>query len=563
MLTHLYIRDFTIVTRLELSLGRGFTVLTGETGAGKSILIDALTFALGQRADSNVIRDGCQRAEIAASFDLAPEQDAAVWLSEHDLFGDRECMVRRILELDKPSKGFINGRPVPMQMLRELGERLVDVHGQHEHQSVLRRDGQRHILDDYAQLHETITVLERHYDTLRNQQVRRDTLTRQAADRAARVELLRYQTRELEALNLMAGEYSQLEEEHARLANGAELLVGVQGLAQMLYDDETQSVSQSVSHAVAKLEQLSQYDAKLGELASLVSDALIQVDEAASQLHQYADRLELDPQRFDWVDQRLGTLHDLARKHQVPPGELPALLQRLSDELHDLEDFDANLEKLEDGIKTAQKGYQDVAKTVTKKRRAAAARLSAVVTEQMQGLGMAGGEFAARLHSLPKDELSPTGRERVEFLVSANLGQPLRPMNRVASGGELSRISLALQVVVAETGRIPTLIFDEVDVGIGGKVAEIVGQKLRALGRSREVLCITHLAQVAAQGDQHLLASKHTNNAQTVTDVRQLSEEQRVGEIARMIGGLKISTQTLAHAQDMLARAVNGNRVSA
>ncbi|MFQ6021271.1 MAG: DNA repair protein RecN [Acidiferrobacterales bacterium] len=563
MLSYLYIRDFTIVEKLELVLEPGFTVLTGETGAGKSIVIDALSFALGERADSTVIRHGARRAEIVASFDLAIQQDAAIWLEAHDLFADQECVVRRVIDIDRPSKGFINGRPVPMQMLRDLGQHLIDIHGQHEHQSVLRRDGQRQILDDYAGLDEAVKRLTRHYQDFKSLQSRLETLRQQSADRTARLDLLGYQVQELEALGVTADEVTALEEEHARLANGAELLAGVQGITQALYDDDEGSVSQTLASAVNRLEQLCQYDARLGELIGLLNEASIQVDEAASQLHHYVERLELDPQRLRWIDQRLASFQDVARKHQVRPEELSQVLERLRTELHDLKDFDLNLAKLEEDIETERQAYMELAGKISRKRKAAAKKLSQSVTDDMQQLGMPGGCFEVRLDPLPRGEMSASGQERPEFLVSTNPGQPSRALNKVASGGELSRISLALQVVAARVARIPTLIFDEVDVGIGGRVAEIVGQQLRALGGSREVVCITHLAQVAALGDRHLLVSKTSQDASTRTQVRQLSGRERITEIARMIGGIKISQQTLDHAQDMLARASEPHHVPA
>ncbi len=557
MLQYLYIQDFTIVHKLELAFEPGLTVLTGETGAGKSILIDALALVLGSRADSGAIRHDCRRAEITASFTLKPKQDATRWLEQHDLFADQECMLRRIIETDKPSKGFINGRPVPMQMLHDLGEFLVDIHGQHEHQSLLKRGGQRQILDDYAGLDELVESLGGHYQELRSLETRLETLKRQTADRSARIELLRYQVQELKALDLKPDELPQLEEEHARLANGAELLEGAQTAVQALYDDDEGSAAQLLARVMNKLEALGQYDPRLGEITALLDEATIQIDEAAGRLHHYLDGLELDPNRLQWLDQRLASVHDLARKHKVRPEELPEVLERLNTELGDIEDFDVNLAKLEEGIRKERADYLRVAKDVSRKRKEAARRLARDVSNQMQDLGMPGGRFEVNLTALPNGELSPHGLERIEFMVSANPGLPVKPLNKVASGGELSRISLALQVVTASLGRIPTLIFDEVDVGIGGRVAEIVGQQLRALAKSRQVLCITHLAQVAALGDQHLQTSKRHQDGAALVEVQALSDDKRVQEIARMIGGIKISHQTLAHAEDMLTRATN------
>jgi DNA repair protein RecN (Recombination protein N) len=555
MLSQLFIRDFAIVKSLELALEPGFSVLTGETGAGKSILIDALALALGERADSGVIRHGAARAEVSASFALKPSSDAAKWLKAQDLFEDHECVVRRVVEADKPSKGYINGRPVPIQLLRELGELLVDLHGQHEHQSLLKRDAQRQILDDYAGHSDSVERLAVRYRELNALEQRLAALKRESADRSARIELLRYQVRELDALKLSAEEVPQLEEEYARLANGAELLEGVQQVVHAAYDDDENSIARALARVQGRLEALSRFDAKLGEIANLFNEATIQVDEAAAQLHGYLDSLELDPQRLTWLENRIGTIHDLSRKHKVRGEELPALAERLRTELADLENFDTNVARLEDDITAGRAAYHELAKEISRTRKGAAKKLADKVTARMQELGMPGGCFEVSLTPLPEGELAAYGLERVEFLVSANPGQPARPLSKVASGGELSRISLALQVETASLGRIPTLIFDEVDVGVGGRVAEIVGTQLRALGRARQVLCITHLAQVAALGHHHLAVAKRTKDGSTQTDVKLLEGTTRVKEIARMIGGIEISKQTLAHAEDMLSRA--------
>lgn len=555
MLSHLHISDFTIVQSLNLELRDGFVVLTGETGAGKSVVIDALSLVLGARAEAGVIRQGCERAEISASFTLKPDSDAALWLKENELFEDGECTVRRIIYTDKPTKGFINGRPVPMQMLRELGDRLVDIHGQHEHQSLLKRDAQRQILDSYCELDAEVGQIETLYREIQALEQRLTSLQTQSADRSARIELLQYQVQELEALALEENEIPKLEEEHTRLANGATLLGGVQSVALTLYDNEDGTVSQLVGHCVQKLESLSDHDPNLGEIASLLNEAVIQVDEAASQLHHYLDRLELDPARLQWLDQRIAAIHDLSRKHHVDQGELLNVLQRLKTELEDIEDFDVNLAKLEEERVQKLARYHELAERISEGRRSGGDRLAHTVTEHMQELGMPGGKFEISLAPLPEGELGAHGKERIEYLVSANPGQAPKPLTKVASGGELSRISLALQVVAAEIGKVPTLIFDEVDVGIGGRVAEIVGLQLSQLGKNRQVLCITHLAQVAAQGDSHLQVQKVTDGNSTSTTLQLLTAAERVSEIARMIGGVEISEQTLAHAEDMLSRA--------
>jgi DNA repair protein RecN (Recombination protein N) len=555
MLTQLYVRDFAIVRELSLAYEPGFTVLTGETGAGKSILIDALALVLGERADSEVVRHGCARAEVTAGFALKPSSSAAKWLKENDLFADQECVLRRVIETDKPSRGFINGRPVPIQMLRELGEHLVDIHGQHEHQSLLRRDAQRQILDDYAGLEDSVRALAGHYREMESLRERLATLRQQTADRDARVEWLTHQVRELDALALAADEIPALEEEHARLANGAELIEGVQSLAQAITEDEEAAVARQLARAINRLEALVRYDHKLGEIAALLNEASIQIHEAGSRLNHYLESLELDPSRLQAVERRLSTVHDLARKHKVKPEELPAVHERLRTELSEIENLDTSLGKLEADLGKAGALYMKTAREISRARQGAAKKLARAVTGEMQELGMPGGSFEVSVMPLPEGETSAHGLERIEFLVSANPGQPTRPLAKVASGGELSRISLALQVVLAGTGRIPTLIFDEVDVGIGGRVAEVVGRKLRALGESRQVLCITHLAQVAAQGAQHVQIRKQTEGKDTVAEAIPLTERERTLEIARMIGGVEISKQTLAHAKDMLTRA--------
>ncbi|MBI3545285.1 MAG: DNA repair protein RecN [Gammaproteobacteria bacterium] len=393
------------------------------------------------------------------------------------------------------------------------------------------------------------------YREMQSLRERLQTLQQQAADRDARIELLRYQVRELDALALTADEIPLLEEEHARLANSAELMEGTQAVIHAIAEDEEAAITQQLARAQSRLEALRHYDARLGEIADLLNEAAIQVDEAGSRLRHYLDGLDLDPSRLQAVETRLATVHDLARKHKIKPQELPATHVRLRQELSDIENIDTQRGNLEDNLKTISVAYFKTAKEISRRRESAAKKLARAVTDEMQELGMPGGSFHASLIALAENEASAYGLEQIEFLVSANPGQPARPLPKVASGGELSRISLALQVVVASTGRISTMIFDEVDVGIGGRVAEVVGRKLRALGAAHQVLCITHLAQVAAQGAQHVLVRKQAEGKVTVAEAVPLAERERTLEIARMIGGVEISKQTLAHAKDMLARA--------
>jgi DNA repair protein RecN (Recombination protein N) len=400
-----------------------------------------------------------------------------------------------------------------------------------------------------------VRTLTGHYREMESLRERLAALRQQTTDREARVEWLTHQVRELDALALAADEIPALEEEHARLANGAELIEGVQSLAQAITEDEEAAVARQLARAINRLEALVRYDHKLGEIAALLNEASIQIHEAGSRLNHYLESLELDPSRLQAVERRLSTVHDLARKHKVKPEELPAVHERLRTELSEIENLDTSLGKLEADLGKAGALYMKTAREISRARQGAAKKLARAVTGEMQELGMPGGSFEVSVMPLPEGETSAHGLERIEFLVSANPGQPTRPLAKVASGGELSRISLALQVVLAGTGRIPTLIFDEVDVGIGGRVAEVVGRKLRALGESRQVLCITHLAQVAAQGAQHVQIRKQTEGKDTVAEAIPLTERERTLEIARMIGGVEISKQTLAHAKDMLTRA--------
>lgn len=555
MLDYLFIRDFALIENLELAFAPGLTVVTGETGAGKSIMIDALACALGERADANAIRPNAARAEVSASFMLAHAPDARAWLKDHALDAEHECVVRRVVETDKGSKAFINGRPVPVQTLRELGELLVDIHGQHEHQSLLKRDVQRQLLDDYAGATSVTADVARYYDEVRALAERRTQAAERAAGREARLELLRHQARELDALDLKPGEIETIDAEHARQAAGAELLDGVQAAAHALYDDDERSVTRTLAQTTGRLEALARHDPKLAETTTLLAEAAIQITEAAARLHQYLDRLELDPQRLEWLDRRLAAIHDLARKHRTQPAELPALREHVRAELSAIEDADVTLAKLDDAMATARHAYQNAARELSALRVRGAQKLAREVTAQMQELGMPGGRFEAGLTPLPEGELSRHGQERVEFLVSANAGLPVKPLGRVASGGELSRVSLALQVVTARLGRVPTLIFDEVDVGVGGRVAEIVGLRLRALGDARQVLVITHLAQVAALGQQHLVATKRNEANGAAIAVYKLTDAERVQEIARMLGGVEIGATTVALASDMMSRA--------
>jgi DNA repair protein RecN (Recombination protein N) len=554
MLSHIHITDFAIVDVLELAFAPGMTALTGETGAGKSILVDALGLALGDRAGAEAIRHGADKAEISASFDIGALPAVRDWLQAHDLDAGGECQLRRVIGREGRSRAYINGRPAPVQQLQALGELLADIHGQHEHQSLLRRDVQRELLDACAEHADKLATLARLH---RAHKARREELERlrgAAQDRSARSELLRFHIRELEALDLAADELRQLEEEHRRLANAGRLLETCQRAVAALYEDEV-SATGLLGHAHGELQELLRVEPQLQTICDLLDGALIQAREASDALRDYVAGLDLDPARLDWIDQRLAGIQQLARKHRVRPEELPGLLVRSREELERIDHADEHFEALEKEIAALQRDYTAVALEVRAGRHHAARALGAKISAAMHELGMPGGRFEIAVEDLPPGELTAHGLDRIEFRVSANPGQPPLPLTRVASGGELSRISLAIQVIATHANGIPVLVFDEVDTGIGGAVAEVVGRQLRALGASRQVLCVTHLPQVAAQAHRHCQVQKLTGDATTRTRIRALSDSERVDEIARMLGGVEMTAQTRAHAEEMIQRA--------
>ncbi len=552
MLSHIQIRNFAIVDLLELDLAPGMSCLTGETGAGKSIILDALSLALGDRAESGVVRHGCDRAEISTNFDLRNEPAVQQWLLNRELEMEDECIIRRTLTKDGRSKGYINGRPQPLATLRELGEMLVDIHGQHAHQALLRREQQRDTLDQYAgnnTLLKKIGLAYRHWSQL-TQELER--LRNDKQERDAKLELLRYQARELENLNPQPDELDQLDKEHQRLAHAHRLLESSQQTLHQLQGDEQGALISQLQRITHELNELQAIDQRLQPICEMLDSAAIQMDEAATELRHYQEHTEADPQQLQQLEARLSELHEMARKHNCPPQQLAERLHQLQQQLSDIESAEVKYGSLEEAIATATTHYQTLANKLTQARKKAAKKLEKAVTENLQRLSMSGSRFEIAMTPHQEGELSPQGQERVEFLICTNPGQPAQPMNKIASGGELSRISLAIQVVASRAHGITTVIFDEVDVGIGGGTAEIVGQMLRALGESRQVLCITHQPQVAAQGHQHLQVRKKTDKNSTTTTLVPLDQNARIDELARMLGGITITEQTRAHAREML-----------
>lgn len=553
MLTHIKIQNFTIIDHIDIDLNSGMTVLTGETGAGKSILIDALALTLGSRADNKIVRQGTQRCDISATYNINKLKVAQNWLTTQELNSeDNDCILRRVINNDGPSRCFINGQPVTLQQLREIGDLLVDIHGQHEHQSLLKRDAQRILLDEYAghgNLLQQITTI---YQQWKNtQQVYTDLFNR-TKDQTTRSEFLRYQIQELTELNITHDELTHLDHEHKQLANVGELTVNCQLALNILDENDSANVLNLLKQAQSALLPMKNFDEKIATCIDLIDSSIIQSQEAAIELRHYVDKLELNPQRLKEIEQRFSDIHDIARKHRVQPKELPGLLEQFNQELSQLDNSDQYLHTLAEQIKTLEKDYHEVATELSQSRKKTAKKLSQLVEKSMQQLGMPGGKFDIIFDNNKEDQLSPAGLEKVEFFVSANPGQALQPLAKVASGGELSRISLAIQVITAQSNVTPTLIFDEVDVGIGGGTAEIVGKLLRQLGTNAQVLCVTHLPQVAAQGHQHFHVNKSTEKNQTKTQIQLLTAEEKIHEIARMLGGTKITQQTLAHAKEMV-----------
>ncbi len=547
MLQRLIIRDFVIVDQLELEFSHGFGALTGETGAGKSILIDALSLALGERADASVIRTGTERAEIAAEFEVTTDSALASWLQTND-FDITTCLLRRIIDQTGRSRAYINGTAATLAQLRELATFLADIHGQNAHHSLLNTEAQRALLDAHAGAQELLRGVATAYSAWRQAREARKIAMTDSKAAARERELLEWQVKELTALAFSTEEWQETETEQRRLSNASELLDAATATLVVLDNSETAALS-ALQHAGARLNELTAVDSALSEAAKLFDSAVIQLEESALALRRYQDHLELDPSRLNELDGRIDAVTQMARKYRVPPAELPALLARLTAQLDELS-LRADPVALAEHVQATEAAYLAVAKKLSALRSKTAKHLSQAVSSGMQELAMSGGQFAIALETL--SEGASFGLESVEFQVAANAGQSLRPLAKVASGGELSRIGLALQVIASQANPVGTLIFDEVDVGIGGRVAEIVGRMLRSLGKTHQVLCVTHLPQVAAQADWQWSIIKETRNATVVSSVRILDQASRVTEIARMLGGEKITSTTQRHAAEML-----------
>lgn len=548
MLQHLTLRDFVIVDRLELDFSNGFGALTGETGAGKSILIDALALALGERGDAGVVRSGCDRAEISATFEIASLPEVRFWLDENGFEGEEELLLRRLVDASGRSRAWINGSSATVQQLREIGEFLVDIHGQHAHQSLLRADAQRQLLDNHALLGERLAKVSEAWRAWRAaEQSWKEASVGAEALRRER-EQLEWQAGELAALAFTADEWGELELEHRRLGHAASLIEGAQYALAVLADDEA-ACERQIDRVSNRLSGLTDYDPALAEVAGVLASVQAELSDAVSSLRRYADRVDLDPSRLREVEARMDAVLAQARKHRVQPAELPSLLtawQRRLGELSAIADVDA-LRRQADFLLDV---YRVEAQALTLARQQAAGKMSMQVSEIMQQLALSLGRFEVAL--VPLSHPAVFGLEQVEFRIAGLAGNEAKPLAKVASGGELSRISLAIQVLTSRSVKVPTLVFDEVDVGIGGGVAEIVGQLLRELGSERQVLCVTHLPQVAAKANWQWQVSKTNHGGMVLSSIQPLDDLGRVNEIARMLGGVEITEITLRHARELL-----------
>jgi DNA repair protein RecN (Recombination protein N) len=549
MLRRLLISDFVLVDRLELDFRGGFGALTGETGAGKSILLDALSLLLGERAEASVVRTGCEKADLSAEFELTSDSPAHAWLSAQDLGGeDAELLVRRVVDSSGRSRAYINGVPATATQLRELAEFVCDIHGQHAHQALLRADAQRILLDEHAGILDLARKVAQHWRDWSAARRAGEEARAQQASILREQEMLSFEVQELTALGFESQDWETLNQEHARLSYAASLLEGASSALETVTEGE-QALDSQTERLAAQLSELASYDPALGDIAELLNEAAIRLEEAGHALRRYRERVELDPARLQQLEQRIADIVAAARKYRIQPDELP---ERLAASRARLESLTALSDPaaLAERERAAQAAFAQAAGELSAQRATAARKLSDAVTGAMQELAMAGGRFEIAL--LPEPEGSANGYEKVEFQVAANPSQTLRPLAKVASGGELSRIGLSIQVIASAAQAVPTLIFDEVDVGIGGGVAEIVGRRLRELGSTRQVLCVTHLPQVAAQASWQWRVSKENRDGATLSRLDVLDEAGRIEEIARMLGGVNITATTRSHAAELL-----------
>ena len=552
MLAQLTISNFAIVRELEIDFHHGMTAITGETGAGKSIAIDALGLCLGGRAEADMVRCGASRADLCARFSLKDTPAALRWLEENQLDDGRECLLRRVISSDGRSRGFINGTAVPLSQLRDLGQMLIQIHGQHAHQLLLKPEHQKNLLDGYAG--ET-ALLQQMAERYRDWHQSCRTLAQYqqlAQERASRTELLNYQLKELNEFSPVAGEFEQIDEEYKRLANSGQLISTSQQALAILADGEDNNLQSQLYTVRHLMEELAGMDSKLSGVLNMLEEANIQISEASDELRHYCDRLDLDPNRLYELEQRISRQISLARKHHIAPEELPAFHQQLLEELQQLDEQASSQDELMQAVTLHHQQALSIAHELHQRRAHYAAELCELITESMHSLSMPHGKLAIDV-DFNENHLTAEGADRIDFRVTTNPGQPLQPLAKVASGGELSRIALAIQVITARKMETPALIFDEVDVGISGPTAAVVGKLLRQLGESTQVMCVTHLPQVAGCGHHHFFVSKETDGEMTETHMQPLDKRSRLQELARLLGGSEVTRNTLANAKELLA----------
>ncbi|NVN84284.1 MULTISPECIES: DNA repair protein RecN [unclassified Vibrio] len=554
MLAHLSVNNFAIVKSLQLELSKGMTTITGETGAGKSIAIDALGLCLGGRSDAGMVRQGEEKTEVSAAFLLENNLHATRWLEDNELLDGGECILRRTISKEGRSRAFINGSPVPLSQLKSLGQLLINIHGQHAHHQLMKSDYQMAMLDQYAGHLNLLKSTRNAYQSWRQADNHLKELRENSQQNQAQKQLLEYQIKELNELSIGEEEYEELEQEHKRLSNSGELASTCQQAIELIYEGEEVNALGILQSANHSLIQLADLDERLAELPNLLSEAIIQIEETNSELRSYLDSIDVDPARMAYVEERFSKVMSMSRKHHVLPEELYKHHQDLLQQVEALDCSDEKLDELANEVENQYQSFVAKSEKLHKSRTRYAKELNKLITQSMHELSMEKAQFAIEVNNT-NTHPSPLGMDNVTFIVSTNPGQPMQPIAKVASGGELSRISLAIQVITAQKVDTPSLIFDEVDVGISGPTAAVVGKMLRTLGESTQVMCVTHLPQVAGCGHQQLFVAKSTKSGKTETQMYTLDEQQRVSELARLLGGSQITESTLANAKELLIAA--------
>lgn len=554
MLKSIYINNFAIIDEIELDFFTGMSVLTGETGAGKSIIIDALNLALGGRAERSIARNGNLKVEIVSTLDISNAEQAAIWLQERDLYTGDDCILRRVISADGKSKAYINNSPCSVSGLRNFGDLLVDIYGQHEHQSLMHKDKQRELLDCYAgneEKLEKLAALYRLWQSLNNQL---QIIENSREKNLSQLELLRYQDQELEQLNLINGEYEELNENYSRLSNSKDLTTNSMFVSEKLAGDSENTIYDQLNNLIKQLENFCAIDEALKTPLDGLNDIQILVKDASDVLRSYSESISTNPEELHSLEERISAIEEIARKHKVKPEQLIALRKSVQASLAKLESSHEDPEKIKISMNKTEKHYRELAHEIRSSRERAASKLNEKISSSMQSLGMKGGKFHIDIQTKNSPELALNGMDEIQFLVCTNPGQVMQPVNKVASGGELSRLSLAIQMATANNLGIPTLIFDEVDSGVGGATAEVVGRHLRKLSNDAQVFCVTHLPQVAAQAHHHYSVTKLQQDKSTMTNITHLTESARVDELARMLGGIEMTQSTHDHAKDMLSQ---------